>query len=265
MLLVTRPREQALEWVQRLVTLGVTAQALPLLGIEWVTGAPEPARARQACWAGHYDAVMFVSPNAVSGFFRQAASEKLAPWPATTLAAAPGPGTAAALVAHGVPEAAIIQPPAHAAQFDSESLWPELSSMPWMGRRVLVVRGEGGREWLIDRWREAGAAVHPVSVYRQAAPQPTPDEAHVLRQIVAQPEGAIWLFSSSQAVSHWPALLQRHQPGLDWAAFAARTRALATHPRIQAAAQVLGLNAVHLCRPDLQGVVASYNGLNREH
>ncbi len=277
MLLVTRPREQALEWVQRLRESGVPAQAMPLLGI---LPAPEPAAlttVRRSVDAGHYSAVMFVSPNAVAGFFgsgapssavhSSAASASPTTWPANTWAAAPGPGTAAVLRQHGVPQSSIVQPPADAPQFDSESLWPQLEPLSWSGRRVLVVRGEGGRDWLIDRWTQAGAVVDTVAAYRAGPPEPTAAEWQHLQQAVQEPASHVWLLSSSQSLGHWPRLLERLGPGpasADWPTFAGRALCLATHPRILAAAQDLGLQRVQACRSDWQGVVASYNQLHRE-
>ena len=89
--LVTRPRPQAIPWVEALRAQGVDAQALPLIDI-----APAPdAAALSAQWLALADhaLVIFVSPNAVERFF--AARPAAASWPASLLAAAPGPGTRA--------------------------------------------------------------------------------------------------------------------------------------------------------------------------
>ena len=260
MLLVTRPREQAQDWVTRLQAQGVAAQALPLLGIH---PAPDPQAVRHALsLLPRCRAVMFVSPNAVSGFHAMAPLPQ--PWPPQTWAVAPGPGTAAALQALGVPAAQIVQPPADAAQFDSESLWPELERHPWAGEQVLVVRGEGGRDWLIDQWKEAGAQVHTVAAYSRGAPQPTHEEQAVLHQALASPSQFVWLLSSSEALDHLMPLVQAHAPTADIPAWASRVQALATHPRILERALALGLQQAQACRADLASVVASYNRIHRE-
>ena len=60
--------------------------------------------------------LVFVSGNAVARFF--AARPAGLAWPPGLLAAAPGPGTADSLRAHGVPEEAIVSPPHDAPQLD---------------------------------------------------------------------------------------------------------------------------------------------------
>ena len=143
-LLVTRPRLQCGAWLARLAELGVDAAALPLIEIL-------PARDASpviAAWAAlpAVDLAVFVSPNAVEQFFAGAAVAA-GTWPAETLAACVGPGSAQALADHGVPVAQIVQPAADAASLDSEHLWEQLSPMrAWAGARVLLLRGDGGRD-----------------------------------------------------------------------------------------------------------------------
>lgn len=264
MLLVTRPREQAQDWVARLSEAGVPAQAMPLLGIQ---AAPDPAALAKA-WQGlaecHYRAVMFVSPNAVAGFF--AAAPPGANWPSSTLAVAPGPGTAAALLAQHVGSECVVQPPSDAAQFDSESLWPELEKRPWQHAQVLVARGEGGRDWLIQRWQQAGAQVQTVVAYRRGEPNPSEAERHTLRMALDRPSDHVWLLSSSEALGHLMALAQSQGrlSGSSLRHWLGQARALATHPRIQAHARQLGLQRVSACRADFASVVAAYNRPHRE-
>lgn len=264
MLLVTRPREQAQDWVSRLQAYGVRARCLPLLGIH---PAPGPEAVQQSIvQLPLYRAVMFVSPNAVLGW--QASSggafRAFIPWPAQTLAVAPGPGTASALLALGVPAHLIVQPPADALQFDSEALWPQLQAVDWMGQRVLVVRGEGGRDWLIQRWQEAGAQVHTVAAYRRGSPALQDPEVALLLQACMHPQHVVWLLSSSEALDHLKPLVQTHAPQIDFGSWAGRAQALATHPRILERAHQIGLVRTQACRADLPSVVASYNQTHRE-
>lgn len=242
-LLVTRPQPQADEWVHALRAHGVDAQALPLLRIE---PAADPAAA--AAWAAlcAFRLLMFVSPGCVKSFF--ALRPPASAWPAGTLAAAPGPGTARALRAHGVPEGAIVEPPADAPQFDSEALWPLLRDRPWQQQKVLIVRGDGGRDWLAERLRERGAEVTFVQAYRRALPSLDAAQRALLAAALAAPARHGWLFSSSQAAAH----LGTIAPQLDWATM----RALATHPRIAATLRALGALAVWETRPTVDAVAA---------
>ena len=244
--LVTRPQPQADEWVAKLAQLGLDAVALPLLAI----AAPADPAAVTAAWRllPSLALVMFVSPNAVQRFFalRPAGSA----WPAGLIAAGTGPGTHRALAACGVPEASIRTPgahaPAYAGPFDSEALWQCLSGEPWAGRQALIVRGEGGREWLADALRQQGAQLHFVEAYRRSGTLLNGPELGSLQQAVKAPLAHLWLLSSSEAVGH----LGRLVHGKPWASH----QALATHPRIAQAAQALGFGRVGLAAPTPDGV-----------
>lgn len=243
-LLVTRPRPQCAAWLARLADLGVQAAALPLIEI-LPARDPGPVRAAWVALAGA-DLAVFVSPNAVDQFFGQATG----PWPAHTLAACVGPGSAQALVEHGVPAAQVVQPAADAASLDSEHLWEQLAPMrDWAGARVLLLRGDGGREWLAERLAEAGASVEAVTVYHRAAPRFDAAETALLEAALAAPLAYVWLFSSAEAVGH---LKGRKLAG---------QRAIATHPRIADAARGAGFAPVVLARPAPEAVTQALKGL----
>lgn len=252
-LLVTRPQPQADAWVDRLRAMGLTASAFPLLGID-APADPAPVHAAWQAIARRQDdagrplaMVMFVSPSAVQRFFGQRPAGLA--WPAGVLAAAPGQGTRDALAQAGVPAAALCSPPADGGRFDSEALWAVLQPRcDWPGRSALVVRGEAGRNWLADALRQQGAVVHFVEAYCRTAPVPTATQQALLAQALAQPAGFCWLLSSSEAVGQLPALV----PGADWST----ASALATHPRIAAAAQALGMPPVPVIEPAPEAVLA---------
>jgi uroporphyrinogen-III synthase len=237
--LVTRPQPQADEWVARLREAGFDAVALPLLHIAAVPQKPLRA-AWDALQGAGVDALVFVSPNAVSHFF--AVRSGGAAWPERVWAAAPGPGTAQALIEAGVPPQCVLQPAADSARFDSESLWERMRSLPWHGRRVCVVRGEGGRDWLAQRLLEEGAQVDFLQAYGRGAPQLDAAQQALLQAALGQPQDFMWLFSSSEAVGYLPALAGE---GADWS----RSRALASHPRIAQAARDIGFALVEPVSP----------------
>ncbi len=241
-LIVTRPQAQAEGWVQALRAKGLDAQALPLIGI----APPEDPAPVVAAWQqlAQADLVMFVSANAVQQFF--ALRPPGLPWPDGLAAAATGPGTSAALRAAGV--AVIEEPPADATQFDSEALWARLSKRPWVGRRVWVVRGEQGRDWLADTLRKVGASVRFVAAYRRLPPTLGTAEEALLTAARAAPAQHVWLFSSSEAVAR----LGELAPGADWSA----SRAWCSHPRIEQAARQAGFGHVTRVGPDLDTVAA---------
>ena len=246
--LVTRPRAQGEAWQRRLAALGVRSELLPLIDI-----APAPDAAGLRGWAGTLAdgppgpaaLVMFVSPNAAQGLF-----DALEPgwhWPTSTWAGATGPGTAAALRAAGVPEEAIVAPAADAAQFDSEALWALLEPRrSWAGARAAIVRGEGGRDWLAERLRTAGASVEFVQSYSRQAPRLGERERGLLQRALAEPAEVAWLMSSSEAIDH----LRAVAPAASWA----DAVALASHPRIAESARRLGFGRVIDVRPTPEAV-----------
>ena len=239
--LVTRPAAQAGAWVERLRAAGFPARALPLLAIDPVA---DPSALRSA-WTSLGDCAlaMFVSPNAVQGFF--AARPPRASWPAALRAAAVGPGTVQALVAAGVPAARCVAP--QAPPFDSGQLWTLLQDESWRGRRVLIVRGDGGRDEFAQALRGAGAEVAFVQAYARARPRWHPEEAALAARALETPGEFVWLLSSAEAAGHLPALL----PGADWS----RAIAIASHPRIAAAARHLGFGRVMEAAPTTPAIV----------
>ncbi len=246
--LVTRPAAQAGAWVEAFRQAGLRAEALPLIAIE----APADVAPLQQAWAAlpRVRFVMFVSANAVAGFF--AARPPGAGWPAGLRAGATGPGTATALLAAGVRH--IVAPAAEARQFDAEALWQQLAAEDWRNAAVWVVRGEDGRDWLAQRWRDAGAAVHFAAAYRRAAPRLDAVLRERLQRALQQPRAHRWLFSSSQALAQ----LQALAPQATWA----EATALATHPRIARALQLAGFGRVLLSRGTLPDLTVAARGLD---
>ena len=241
--IVTRPRGQATAWVQALADQGLQARSLPLIDI---APAPDPAAVHQA-WErlAWLDFVMFVSANAVEHFF--ALRPAHAHWPPGLRAGCTGPGTAAALRTCGLSPQAIAQP-APGEPSESEALWRQLAGQPWGGRRVLVVRGEDGRDWLAQQFDRAGAKVEFLAAYQRCAPALDLPALQLLAAAVADPASHVWLFSSSEAVAR----LRAMAPGADWSV----GRAVATHARIADAARAAGFAQVRLAQPELQAVVA---------
>lgn len=247
--IVTRPADEAGRWLDALRAHGFDAVALPLMAIAPVLDTAPLQRAWRSLVGAR--TAMFVSGNAVRHFF--AARPSSDAWPAATRAWATGPGTREALLQAGVDAALIDSPPASAAQFDSETLWRQVAGQVRPGDRALIVRGgdeqgaSKGRDWLADQLQAAGADVELVVAYRRAAPEFTPAQLGIASDAIdADP---VWLFSSSQAVSHLRAALPRQ----DWS----RARAVATHARIADAARKAGFGVVCESRPAVDAVIAA--------
>ena len=251
-IVVTRPSPQAEAWVGRLQARGLDAVALPLLAIE---DGPDPAaveRARERL--DRFAWIVFVSPTAVARFL--GAGGERAPWPAAGegRAAAPGAGTAEALRAAGVPPERTVAPDAARGRFDAESLWDAICAggVPDLpGRRVLVVRGTEGRDWLGERFADAGATVETVAAYRRVDAALDPDGRERLAAALAAPDRHAWLVASGSAVD---ALRRAIGPRRDTDPLAVAT-AIATHPRIAERARAAGFGRVRVASEGFEAVV----------
>jgi uroporphyrinogen-III synthase len=217
---VTRPARQAAGLAAKLAALGATPIVFPAIVIL-------PPVDRTALEAAHAtlrecDVAFFVSANA---------AEYGAPaqWPRGVIAFAPGPGTAEALIACGVPDVRI-----PATTQDSEGLLalPELAEVK--GKRVVVFRGEGGRELLADTLRERGATVDCVPCYRRVAPS---TGAQGLVDVLREGRAHALTVTSSEGLDNlWQVL------GDEGRALAGRLPCFAPHPRIVAHGRTLGLD-----------------------
>lgn len=258
--IVTRPAAQAGKWVQALRAAGLEALSLPLIEIAPV---PDP-QAVLSVWQRlqDFDALMFVSANAVAHFFALQPPAETAHGQPRCLAT--GPGTVAALLQAGVPQSRIDAPDHAAAQFDSEALWQVVQSQVQPGWRVLIVRGDRdgsgdetdasqgvGRDWFAARLAEQGAQVEFVVSYVRRAPQLGLNALALLQ--VASSDGSIWLFSSSEAVDN----LRSVAAAQSWS----QARAVATHARIAKAARAAGFAVVRESRPAMAELIASIESL----
>ena len=242
--IITRPRAQADGLAQAVRASGRTAEILPLLEIAPVDD-PAPLRAALAGLPA-YALVVFVSPNAVDAAFAHVAS-----WPLQVPLAVVGEGSRAALARHGVAAPSYaIHSPLDAAHSDSEHLLQNLDLCALAGRRVLIVRGDGGRELLADALHAAGATVEKVAAYRRSTPVLTQELAARLRALLAQPND--WIITSSEALRGLAGLvrtLDTDEAGGGAGALMPcfmQQRLIVPHVRIAETARALGLEHVLL-------------------
>jgi uroporphyrinogen-III synthase len=170
-----------------------------------------------------YHWAIFVSPNAVEKTFARNPS-----WPASIRAAAVGPGTRAALEAHGVRD--VLVP---AERFDSESLLalPEFTVM--QGSRCVIFRGNGGRELIATELAKRGVTVDLVECYRRVLPES--EDAGVLLARWAQGGIDAVTLTSSEGVRNFATML-----GAPAKPCFARTPAFVPHARIAGTARQIG-------------------------
>jgi uroporphyrinogen-III synthase len=237
LVVITRPRAQAADLAAAVAALGRTPVLLPLLEI-----SPLPNQANlQAVLAGlaDYALVAFVSPNAIDAAFAH-----IDAWPRGVTLAVLGEGSRAALHAHGVTDAnACIASPGPDAGSDSESLLRALDLAGLAGKRVLIVRGESGRELMADGFQAAGALVTTVAAYRRRVPPLTGELAAALERLLAAPND--WIVTSSEALRGLVALVEQLDSP-DFVSKLQQQRWIVPHARIAETARALGLARVTL-------------------
>lgn len=188
-----------------------------------------------------YDLAIFISPNAVTRVMERMAGRR--GWPAGLRVAAIGKGGVRELERHGIHD--VIAPQ---RSFDSERLleMPQLQAVS--GQRVLILRGDGGRELLGDTLAARGAQVDYVACYRRARPQTDPAP---LLQAWAQDGVHAMVVTSSEGLRNLFVMLGK--PG---ESLLQRTPLLVPHPRIAAVARQLGCREVMETAPGDDGLIA---------
>ena len=161
-IVVTRPREQATQLAQRIEQDGGKAILFPLLEI---SPAANPQLLRALIARLHeFDLAIFISPNAVR--YGMEAALAAGALPAKLKIATVGQGSAKALRELGVKD--IIAPQ---DRFDSEALLALPVLQQVAGWRVVIFRGDGGRELLGDTLKARDATVEYAECYQRAKPQ----------------------------------------------------------------------------------------------
>jgi uroporphyrinogen-III synthase len=241
---ITRPLQQAGSLARAVAALGRTAVMLPLLEISPLEDKTQLTDVLARL--DRYALVAFVSPNAVDCAFAH-----IDAWPDGVEIAVVGEGSRLALARHGVTEARVrIHVPVDPAQSDSEGLVQALGAfgLDWLrGRRVLVVRGETGRELLPDALRGAGADVDTVAAYRRALPRMCPELALSLRALLAGPND--WIITSSEALRGLVDLVRELDLAGEHAGYMQKLQAqrlVVPHARIAETARALGFTRLTL-------------------
>ncbi|MGK5026402.1 uroporphyrinogen-III synthase [Janthinobacterium sp. RB2R34] len=253
---ITRPAQQAAPLAASIAALGLPVQLLPLLEIHALDGQAECAHLKRVlARLADYDLVAFVSPNAIDCVFAH-----LPAWPAGVALAVVGEGSRTALAAHGVHDAnATITSPGVHARSDSEHLLLALDLPALRGKRVLIVRGDGGRDFLADGLRAAGAEVDFLTAYRRAVPRLTPGLRATLEQLLQHNND--WIITSSEALRGLLSLLAEMDQGIDReTAFVVKMKQqhlIVPHARIAQSAAELGFARVTLTGSGDAGVLAA--------
>ncbi len=234
---ITRPLAQAKLLAERVAALSRDVVVLPLLEIYPLADQTSFHDALRDLSA--YEMVVFVSANAIDACFAQ-----LSTWPIQVAIAIMGEGSRVALAAHGINESnATIFIPSDPERTDSETLLEILDLNILCGKRVLIIRGETGREFLADALQSAGVQVIQVAGYRRVAP--------VLDHILyAKLHGLLdrrsdWIVTSSEALGILMSMVTQID-NVHGVAKMQQQHVIVPHARIAETAKMLGFQKITL-------------------
>lgn len=247
---LTRPQGKNEALASRLTAAGLLTLALPALRIKPLERSAEPLPLPD-----DYDLMIFVSSNAAR-LYIDALVEQRGPgcWPAATRAAAVGAPSARFLAESGhIPAHHILHPDPNNDTQDSEGLWRLLQPMLPSFKRVLIVRGLSGREWLGECFCNAGIQVDRLALYDRQAAIWDARQGGQLTAVLASSAPCIFLLTSGEGVDAVHANVVRLGLQDAWRG----SRFVAIHERVASRLQsVLGASGkveppmVKLCQPD---------------
>jgi uroporphyrinogen-III synthase len=226
---ITRPRGQAENLARLVREAGGEPLCIPAIEILPLAD-PAPFHALAARLAA-FDLAMFVSRNAVRSALDLLGGK---PWPAGLQVATVGRGSREELEQRGF--TGVIAP---AAQSDSEALLalPELAAV--RGRRIVIFRGDGGRQLLGDVLGRRGALVEYAACYRRVRPAAPAS----LRDAWNGTVDAVTV-SSAEGLENF-----LHMLGEERAPRMAEMPVFVPHPRVALAAAGRGLRRVIVAGP----------------
>ncbi len=231
-LLLTRPADDCAALAQTLADAGIQSSSLPLLEIE-----PRPLSESELATLrdlDRYQAAIVVSKPAARALLELLA--RVAPQASRLEWFTVGAASAQVLQEQG------LQVAWPAQGDDSEALLalPALErAIAGPGARVLIVRGEGGREWLAERLGEQGASVDYLELYRRRLPS---YPAGALARTIDGERLNGLVVSSGQGLEHLQQLA-----GADWPRLA-RLPLFVPSPRVADQARSGGAQHVVDCR-----------------
>ncbi|WP_050476657.1 uroporphyrinogen-III synthase [Herbaspirillum rhizosphaerae] len=232
---ITRPLAQAQAFAGQVAALGRAAVIFPLLEIAPVADPGELQAVLSML--DRYALVVFVSPNAVDAAFRF-----IQAWPDGVAIGIVGEGSRLALQRHGVgDDNATIYAPRNSERMDSEELFKALALDSLRGKRVLIVRGQAGRDFLTDMLRAEQVSVEHATAYERLTPQM--DEAKIAQLRALIEADSEWIVTSSEALRN---LLQITTDvlGAECVVKLQRNKMIVSHQRIAETARSLAFSHV---------------------
>jgi uroporphyrinogen-III synthase len=186
---ITRPVEQAKKLSALISEAGGTAILFPLIAITPLNDYSQFDAVTSEIET--YDWAIFISSNAVQNAMPRLTKQGI---PSKLKFAAIGPVTSKELEKFGVNN--VLSPK---DRFDSESLLELAEMTDVAGKKVMVVRGVGGRDVLAETLKTRGAQVSFAECYQRINPQTNCD---LLAQLYAEKKLHGLVVTSSEAMRH---------------------------------------------------------------
>ena len=270
-IIVTRPRDQlnqAIKSIQEaLIDNEIDLEVLGLPLLEIVSDINESLA--KELYQGLLEAqwLSFVSPNAFL-----TADQLLKTfhydWPTHLKLALIGGGSEKIILESRFKPSLIIKP-ANEEQWDSEGLWLQLFAQEknWDGKKVLIVRGDTGRDWLVSRLESEKAEVQLISIYKRKNLDQNDEywqnflkkwESLPKSRVVNESKPLIWVMSSSLACQYLSQTLITL--GLK-EVILSQSIALATHEKIAQKAKEIGFSKVLNILPGQESISLNIKNL----
>jgi len=189
--MITRPQHQAGELQQLISEAGGIAYMCPLLEILPANEVQQLASVLNHL--DHYQLAIFASPNAVAFGMELIHAHGGLPLEMRTATV----GRSSAQLFRELSGFEVDYCPA--TDFSSEGLLALPALQTVRGQRILIFRGQSGREKLADSLRQRGADVHYMPVYRR---QPADCDAEQLTAAIQQKKIDIINLTSADALDH---------------------------------------------------------------
>ncbi len=186
--LITRPAHQAGHLTQKIITLGAKALGFPTIEISRSEHCQETRQINKTI--GQYDIALFVSQNAVQYAFQFIDHSK---WPEALKIGVIGKGSADCLQQFSLQSMAMPN-----QTYNSEGLLNSELLHHVKDKKIIIFRGQAGRNLLGDTLIERGADIDYCEVYHRGIPAVSSNEyAHIFKN---KPDIAI--FTSSEGLLH---------------------------------------------------------------
>ncbi len=262
-IIITRPRAQ-LDHLVSLVghftsLLGVSIPVTGLSLLEIVPNTELGLKEQLIEGLENSNWVTFSSPNAFLVANDMLLANQLE-WPTHLRVAVVGGGTAQVIEDSRFKPKEILFPQ-NDNEWDSSGLLSAMQShvSSWEGQKIMIIKGQGGRDELAKSFQERGISYSELAIYRRT-PLALTDPAwlNIIKlyqedqvNVVHQKPTWVWVFTSSESIKNLSKSILDLQIS---ESILKQSVAIVTHQRVADSAQALGMREVHLAQAGDVGI-----------